>query len=59
LIIKVNDAMVKEIKKLEKKYFECEECNFVYKDKKFAKECEDYCKKYHSCNTEITKRAVN
>ena len=39
-------------------YFECEECYFVYKDRKIAKECEDYCKKHHACSTEITKHAI-
>ena len=50
--------MVKKIKKSNKQYFECEECNFIYRDRKTAKECEDYCKKYHSCNTEITKHSI-
>ncbi|MBS3101100.1 hypothetical protein J4204_03125 [Candidatus Woesearchaeota archaeon] len=50
--------MVKEIKKSGKKYFECIECNFVYKNKKIAEECEGYCKKHHSCNTEITKYSI-
>ena len=53
-----NLAMVKEINKQGKKYFECEECNFSYKDRKIAKECEDYCKKHHACSTEITEHAI-
>ncbi len=36
----------------------CEECNFAYKDKEWAKKCEAWCKKYHSCNIDITKHAV-
>ena len=39
--------MTKEVKKLGKEYFECEECNFAYKDEKIAQECENCCKKYH------------
>ena len=50
--------MVKEIKKSGKGYFECEVCNFVYKDRKIAKECEAYCKKNYACNTKITKYAI-
>lgn len=50
--------MVKEIKKDENKYYICEECDFAYKEKELAKKCEDWCKKYHSCNIEITKNAV-
>jgi len=50
--------MVKEIKKSGKRYFECRECNFVYKNEEIAKECEDYCKKHHSCNMEITKYSI-
>jgi len=50
--------MVREINKSGKKYFECEECSFIYKDKNTAKKCEDYCKKNHACSTEITKHAI-
>ncbi|MBI2558691.1 hypothetical protein HYW20_05185 [Candidatus Woesearchaeota archaeon] len=50
--------MVKEIKRSGKKYFECEACNFVYKDKKIAEECEAYCKKHYACSIEITKHAI-
>lgn len=50
--------MVKEIKTSNKSYFKCEECKFIYKDKKIAQECESYCKDYHSCNTELTKHSV-
>ena len=50
--------MVKEIKKLGKVYYQCEECEFYYKDKKWAKKCEDFCKKHKSCSIEITKHTV-
>ena len=50
--------MVKQITKKDKTYYTCQECNFAYKEKIIAMECEDWCKKYHSCNTEITKHAV-
>ena len=50
--------MVKTKIKNNNKYFICEECNFAYKDKAMAVKCEEWCKKYHSCNTEITKHTV-
>ena len=50
--------MVKEINKSGKKYFECEECNFIYKDRKTAEKCEDYCKKHNACSIEITRHAI-
>lgn len=50
--------MVKEEIKDNKKYFICEECDFAYKEKEWAEKCEEYCKKYKSCNIEITKHAV-
>ena len=49
--------MVKEIKN--KGYHECEECKLMYKDKVWAEKCEKWCKKYKSCNLEITKYAIN
>lgn len=50
--------MVKLIKKQNKKYYQCEVCKFKYEDKKYADKCEKWCKKYKSCNLEITKYAV-
>ena len=41
-----------------KKIYKCKECNFKYKDKKLAQQCEEWCKKYKSCNIEITKHAI-
>ncbi len=46
--------MVREINNL----YECEECLLKYKDKEYAEKCEKWCKKYKSCNLEITKFAV-
>ena len=54
----LKEKMVKEIKKGGKVYYVCEECNLAYKDKVTAKKCEDFCRKYKSCNIEITKHAV-
>ena len=43
---------------LVKQVYICEECNFAYKEKEFAKKCEEFCKKHHSCNTEVTKHSI-
>ena len=51
--------MVKETKKGGKAYFVCEECGFAYGTENLAQECEDWCRKHHSCSLEITKHAVN
>ena len=51
--------MVKEVKKSDKVYYQCEECEFYYKDKKWAKKCENFCRKNKSCSIEITKNAVS
>ncbi|MBI2128873.1 hypothetical protein HYU07_01405 [Candidatus Woesearchaeota archaeon] len=50
--------MVKQEIKSDKELFICEECNFAYKDKKWAEKCQKWCKEHHSCNIEITKHAV-
>ena len=51
--------MVKEIQKEDKKLYQCEECGFRYEEKEWAEKCESWCKKYKSCNLEITKYAIN
>lgn len=38
--------------------YKCPECGLEYKEKKWAKKCELWCKKHKSCNLEITKQAV-
>jgi len=50
--------MVREIKKKNKKYFECGECGFIYKEKSWAQKCENFCDKNNSCSIEITKHAI-
>ena len=50
--------MVKKVTKNKKTNYVCAECNFAYKDKKIAAKCENWCRKHHSCNIEITKHAV-
>lgn len=50
--------MVKEIEKSGKKYSQCTECKFLYKEKKWAEKCEAWCKEHHSCNINITAHVV-
>lgn len=38
--------------------YKCTECGFEYKEKKWAKKCAAWCKKYKSCNLEIIKYAI-
>lgn len=50
--------MVKEEIKNNRKYYICEACGFIYKEKEWAEKCQEWCNKYNSCNIEITKHAV-
>lgn len=50
--------MVEEIKKNSQTLYQCESCKMFYKTKELAKKCEDFCKKYKSCNTELIKYAI-
>ncbi len=50
--------MVKEIKKDGKIYFQCGECEFLYKDKEWAEKCEAFCREHHQCGIEMTAHAV-
>lgn len=50
--------MVKEIKNRDKKIYQCEECKLLYNEKKWAEKCEEWCKKYHTCNITITRHRI-
>lgn len=50
--------MVKQIQKDNLVLYQCEECGFAYADRELAEKCQAWCKKYKSCNLEITKFAV-
>ncbi len=41
-----------------KELYKCPECGFEYKEKQWAEKCEAWCKKYQSCNLEITNHAI-
>ena len=45
------------VKKTKSRY-ECDECHYIYKEKIWAERCENWCKKYKSCNLKITKNAI-
>lgn len=51
-------SMIKEIEKDGKKYYICKLCKMAYNSKELAQKCEDWCRKYKSCNLEIIKHAV-
>jgi hypothetical protein len=51
--------MVKEEKINGKIYWQCEICEFYYREEKWAEKCEDFCRKNNACSIEITKHAVN
>ncbi len=50
--------MVREITLGNRSAFQCEICNFKYKEKALAQKCENWCKEHHSCSMEITKQAI-
>ena len=49
--------MIVMVKKIND-FWICEECKLRYNEKSWAEKCEVWCKKYKSCNLEITKHAV-
>ena len=40
------------------KTYQCLSCGFWYNTKDWAKKCQQWCEKYHSCNVEITQYAI-
>jgi len=50
--------MVKEVKKGDKTYGQCEVCDMYYPTKELAQKCEDFCNKYKACDTDIIKHSV-
>ena len=42
----------------EKKLYQCPICRLRYQEKEWAVKCEDWCKKYKSCNLEIIKHQI-
>lgn len=50
--------MVKKINKNRDEFYQCQECEFLYKEKLWAEKCEQWCKEHKSCNIEIIKHAI-
>ena len=50
--------MVKEAEYKSEKVYLCEACDMKYRDFLIAEECEEFCKKYNACNTEIITKAI-
>ena len=40
------------------KVYTCRACGFSYAEKKWAAQCEAWCREHHSCNTDIIKHAL-
>ncbi len=38
--------------------YQCNICKLNYKEKEWAEKCEDWCRKYKSCNLAITRHAL-
>ena len=38
--------------------YKCNECGMKYLEKEYAEKCEDWCKKYKSCNLELIKHSI-
>ena len=50
--------MVQEINFEGKSAFKCMKCGWMYRDKDWAKKCENWCTKHKSCNLKIAKYAI-
>jgi predicted ATP-dependent serine protease len=50
--------MVKEIKKGNQVFYQCQECGFYYQEREWAQKCEKWCKEHKSCNLEIIKHST-
>lgn len=51
--------MVKILIQDDKKFYQCEECGFLYEDREWADKCEGWCKKHKSCNLNITSHGIS
>jgi hypothetical protein len=40
------------------KAYQCEECGMQYRQRKWAEECEAWCRENKSCNLDIVKHAI-
>ncbi len=51
--------MVRETYRNGEKLYTCGVCGFAYKEKVWAKKCEDFCTKHNACSLVITSHSVN
>lgn len=49
---------MKQLTKDGQVYWQCDECGFVYVEKRFAEQCEAWCREHHACNNDIVQYAV-
>ena len=49
--------MVKLVEIDGKKYYVCEDCKLIFKDKSWAEKCQAWCELHKTCNIEITKHS--
>ncbi len=50
--------MIKENQIKDRRYYQCEACNFFYEEKENAEKCEKWCKENKSCNLEIIRKSI-
>ncbi len=57
-MLKIKENMVSETNFERKIVYKCEKCGYLYRSRKKAYECEEWCNKHMSCNLSITKFAI-
>lgn len=50
--------MVRDISKNGEKLYACEICKLLYKERRWAEKCQNFCKKYNACSLDITHHAI-
>mgnify|MGYP001589436656 CR=1 FL=1 len=51
--------MVRETKFEGRTVYICERCGLIYRNRKIAEKCQNWCDNYKSCNLKISKNALN
>jgi tRNA U34 2-thiouridine synthase MnmA/TrmU len=51
-------VMVRTIRKNDEMLYACEVCGYLYREKSWARKCQDHCTKHHACSLEITGHAA-
>ncbi len=50
--------MVTKLQRGKKTLYVCDECRFAYTERKWAEQCEQWCREHHTCNLQITQHGV-